>query len=167
MEEKKFREDLFYRFFEFDITILPLRERVEDIELFARRFIHEAARELNRKCFFIPDETITLLSKQKWPGNVRQLKNVIRRAVLECNTGSISPSDILNVLDIRSETPRNNNIPLNLLSLSSFTLEDVEKWAILEALKQASNKRMKAAQILKIDYKRLIRKMEKYGITTK
>ena len=175
VEEKKFREDLFYRLYEFEITIPPLRERPEDISLLAHRFFSEAAGELNKKANRISEEAVLFLEKYEWPGNIRELKNVIRRAVLVCENDVITGEDLLKVLKPGGKEPGNN--PGESGSFSPFfsptpaappppgmTLNNLEKWAIQQALLQCGGKRMKASALLDIDYKRLVRKMKKYGI---
>jgi DNA-binding NtrC family response regulator len=163
--EKQFREDLYYRLNEFDIVIPALRDRPGDIPLLAQRFVTGAARELNKKIIEITPGAMELLEKHPWPGNVRQLKNIMRRAVLLCETNVITPGDIKKLLKPvsgKGTMEEQGGLPPHMQSLA---LEDVEKWAILEALKQTGGKRMKATEILKIDYKRLTRKMEKYNIS--
>jgi transcriptional regulator with PAS, ATPase and Fis domain len=165
VENKKFREDLFYRLFEFDITIPPLRDRQGDIRLLAHYFFSEALRELNKKIIEISEDAVRLLEQEEWRGNVRELKNVMRRVVLLCDTDKITAEDVSKVTKPDQKDKIKDGELLLPQQLSSFALEDVEKWAIQQALRQTGGKRMKAAAILKIDYKRLTRKMEKYDIS--
>ncbi len=164
VDDKQFREDLYYRLFEFDILIPPLRERTGDIPLLAQRFLSDAADELKKRAPEISGDAVKILESRQWPGNVRQLKNAIRRAVLLCDSDTLTAADLLKVIDTSHENGAKeveSSLPAGLASLA---LEDVEKWAIREALKQTGGKRMKAAQLLNIDYKRLTRKLEKYRI---
>ncbi|MCP4155497.1 MAG: sigma-54-dependent Fis family transcriptional regulator [bacterium] len=163
-EQGKFREDLYYRLCEFDIHIPPLRERSVDIPLLARRFITETVQQINRETVSLSEDAEEFLQKQQWPGNVRQVKNILRRAVLFCETTIITTTGITAVFN---SEPKNENKTVETIPTSipsSLALDDVEKWAVEQALLQAGGKRMKAASLLKIDYKRLIRKMGKYAI---
>ena len=164
--QKKFREDLFYRLFEFDIHIPPLRERREDIPLLAQRFFFDTIGELNKKITGISAEALKVLVDYDWPGNVRQLKNVMRWAVLFCENDKLGAGCITTVLE-PGETEENEKEPEAAFQPPTFVLAELEEWAIREVLRQTGGKRMQAAAILKIDYKRLMRKMEKYGISHK
>jgi formate hydrogenlyase transcriptional activator len=86
--EGQFRSDLYYRLNVFPISIPPLRERPEDIPLLVRHFVREAARRLHKTIDTIPSETMTALTEYHWPGNIRELENVIERAVILCR-GSV------------------------------------------------------------------------------
>lgn len=94
VKERRLREDLFFRLGEFIITLPPLRERIEDISFFAQKFFIEACIELNKQAWEITDDAIDLLNKYLWPGNLRELKNVIRRAVLHADDAVIRAEHI-------------------------------------------------------------------------
>lgn len=81
-EEQKYRADLFYRLNVFPIHIPPLRERREDIPLLVRHFVRSFARRMNRTIETIPSETLEALSRYRWPGNIREMQNLIERAVI-------------------------------------------------------------------------------------
>jgi formate hydrogenlyase transcriptional activator len=85
--EKLFRSDLYYRLNVFPIVLPPLRERPEDIPLLVRYFAQKHARRMNKRIESIPSETMAMLSKYHWPGNIRELENLIERAVI-LSTGS-------------------------------------------------------------------------------
>jgi DNA-binding NtrC family response regulator len=161
-----FRQDLYYRLMEFDIHIPPLRERPGDIEWLACHFIADAAGELDKHIGGISEEAVELLQRHTWPGNVRELKNVIRRAVLLCEETEIAAAHLAPLIAYPAGTEaREAAAALSLpQGLPSLALEEVEKWVIRQALKQTGGKRMKAARILGIDYKRFMRKIKKYGI---
>src|SRR6202162_1248897 len=115
--KKQFRSDLYYRLNVFPIFIPPLRERPEDISLLVQHFVQEAARRLNKTIHTIPSETMVSLTQYHWPGNIRELENVIERAVI------LSPGSVLHVpyRDLHSRfTPANN-------SEKSQILADVER----------------------------------------
>jgi formate hydrogenlyase transcriptional activator len=89
VEQRKFREDLFYRLNVFPIYVPALRERSEDIPLLVNHFVQRFARQMNRTIETIPAETIAALTRYPWPGNIRELQNVIERAVIVCETESL------------------------------------------------------------------------------
>ena len=91
MEEQKFRSDLFYRLNVFPIHVPSLRERAEDIPMLVRHFVQHFARRMNRNIETIPSETMEALSRYSWPGNIRELQNLIERAVI------LSPGPVLQV----------------------------------------------------------------------
>jgi formate hydrogenlyase transcriptional activator len=124
--EKQFRSDLYYRLNVFPIFIPPLRERPEDVPLLVQHFVREAARRLNKIIHAIPSETMISLTQYHWPGNIRELENVIERAVI------LSPGSSLHVShrDLQSRiTPGHN-------SRKSQTLADVEREHIRAVLKE-------------------------------
>jgi formate hydrogenlyase transcriptional activator len=88
--EKQFRSDLFYRLNVFPISIPPLRERPEDIPLLVRHFVREFARQMNKTIDAIPPETMEALTRYPWPGNIRELQNVIERSVVVYQKGKLS-----------------------------------------------------------------------------
>jgi len=91
VEEQRFRSDLFYRLNVFPVRVPALRERSEDIPLLVRHFIQHFARRMNRNIETIPSETMDALSRYSWPGNIRELQNLIERAVI------LSPGPVLRV----------------------------------------------------------------------
>ncbi len=91
VDEQKFRQDLFYRLNVFPIRVPPLRERTEDIPLLVRHFVQQFSRRMNKRIDSIPSETMRALVRYDWPGNIRELQNVIERAVI------LSPGPSLNV----------------------------------------------------------------------
>jgi formate hydrogenlyase transcriptional activator len=126
VDEKTFRADLFYRLNVFPIHVPPLRERQDDIPLLVRHFVHVFARRMNRKIDTVPNEIMEGLVRYNWPGNIRELENVIERAVI------LSPGSVLRVplQDLRSPA-----IPSDGGSQAG-TLEEVERAHILATLKE-------------------------------
>ena len=124
--EKQFRSDLYYRLNVFPICIPPLRERPEDIPLLVHHFVQGAARRMNKTIDAIPSGTMEALIQYRWPGNIRELENVIERAVI------LSPSSVLRVplRDLRSR------IPLGHGSEKPHTIADVEREHIRAVLKE-------------------------------
>lgn len=154
VKEKRFREDLFFRFGEFIITLPPLRERAQDIPFLADRFLRETAEELNKQMLEISEDASNLLKQYPWPGNVRELKNVMRRAVLLSDDNIIKQAHINFLIgdEGRARGP------------SAMSIKDAEKMAIKKALELTGGNKRKAASILQIDYKTLLIKIKQYGI---
>ena len=147
---RRFREDLYHRLNEFSLFIPPLRDRTSDIEIFAETFLKEANDELGRalKCF--NPQVIKQFEKHHWSGNLRELRNVIRRAVLFATTDEITLHDLP---------------PLHEHHVEDLSLRPGnEKEQIETALHQARGNKTLAAQLLKIDRKTLYNKMRLYGI---
>lgn len=167
LAEKTFREDLFFRLGEFMITIPPLRERTEDIQFFAWMFILEAGAELNKQIKEITDEALSLLLRYPWPGNIRELKNVIRRAVLSSDNGLIRPEHIEFLIGhVNEDEQALPSLIMSLKELSAIAVSDVETKAVRQALQIAGGNKTKAASMLQIDYKTLLTKIKTYNIQT-
>ena len=174
--EGKFREDLYHRFNEFSISIPPLRERTEDILLFADFFLAKVCLELNKKLDGFDDEVTQLFLNYSWPGNLRELRNVIRRAGLLSASGKITsnvlPWEIIgNVLTITDDPAPaipaiNEQIIPTLRTGSGTDLKDAASQAeyetIMNVLKQVKFNKTKAAEVLKIDRKTLYNKIRHY-----
>ncbi len=151
IEKGTFREDLFHRINEFTLKMPMLKERKEDIMLFADFFLNQANQELNKTISGFSSEAITRLENYSWPGNLREMKNIIKRATLLEPTSTITTSS----LDITIEEEPNNLMLKN---------ESVEKELIIEALRQANHNKSKAARILNIDRKTLYNKLKIYDL---
>ncbi|MCC6345565.1 MAG: sigma-54-dependent Fis family transcriptional regulator [Nitrospirales bacterium] len=154
-----FREDLFYRIGEFIITLPPLRERREDIPFFTQKFFLEACDELQKQIRGISDGALALLMQHAWYGNIRELKNVIRRAVLLANTDMIKPVH----LDLTAGCRPEEEAPVVPLSLKD-SVRELERTRIQEALVRTRGNKTKAAEILRISYKNMSDKIREYGI---
>ena len=124
--EKLFRSDLYYRLNVFPIYIPPLRERPEDIPLLVQHFVQQAARQMCKKIDTIPAETMEALARYRWPGNIRELENVIERAVI------LSPGPVLRL----SPRDLNSRVPPDQSADRYQTLEEVERNHILRTLKE-------------------------------
>lgn len=151
-----FREDLYHRINEFTLRMPSLKERQEDILLFANFFLDQANRELDRQLTGFDAAACRILQTYSWPGNLRQLKNVVKRATLLAQGNFITPSELSDEL----------REPELLASPQTFSLhnEETEKRRILEALKQTGNNKSKAAILLGIDRKTLYNKLKLYDI---
>ncbi len=163
VSQGRFRQDLFYRLNDYSIHIPSLRERSEDIPALASEFLIEAAKELGKNIPEISPEALEFMENHHWPGNIRELKNVIRRAVLFCSKSTISAGDIARAMDLnvkKNATPPGESPVL----IPALTMEELEKWGIQQALHRTRGKKMEAAAMLKIGYSTLKRKMRQYGI---
>jgi two-component system, NtrC family, response regulator HydG len=177
----KFREDLFHRFNEFSMTIPPLRDRKEDIMVFARHFLQLTNDELNKRIKGFSQEVEDIFKSYVWYGNLRELKNVVKRATLLTDTDYIEdrslPFEITNFNKLSFEThgepaasaviqPSLNSSSGGRTVLDETTLKaasiDAEYEMIIEALKQANFNKSKAAKLLNIDRKTLYNKMKQY-----
>jgi two-component system response regulator HydG len=162
VKEGRFREDLFYRLNVVPIHLPPLRERKEDIPLLAEHFF-QIYQEKNKKSVkgFLP-KTIDTLMRYDWPGNIRELENVIERAILLCRSEYISPKDLPPPLQGEEvgEQP--------IISIPpGMTLEQVEREAIIQTLEETGGNRTQTAQILGISRKTLQNKLKEYGLEEK
>lgn len=165
VEEKKFREDLYYRLNVFPIKIPPLRERREDIPLLVEYFINKYCLEIKTPVKSISKEALDILMSYSWKGNVRELENAIERAIILCDGGVIIPEHV--VLSQQSTLESTiGHLPIE------GTLEDVAKEAlriaetqrIIKALKETKGNKSRAAEILQVSYKTLLTKIKEYGI---
>ncbi len=154
IERGVFREDLYHRLNEFTLRIPSLKERREDILLFANHFLAQANKELNKQMTGFDAAASKALIDYQWPGNLRQMKNVIKRATLLAQGPFITP------LELGEELTELPSVPLTL----ALKNEKAEKEQILEVLRQTGNNKSKAAQLLSIDRKTLYNKLKLYDI---
>lgn len=154
--EGNFREDLYHRLNEFSLRALSLRERKEDIPVFANYFLAASNEELGKDVTGFEEEVMRIFKNYSWPGNLREMRNVVRRATLLCQTGFISKADI----------PAELSRPAALAEPDDFALrrEKNEADLIREALAKCNNNKSEAARLLKIDRKTLYNKMKLYSI---
>lgn len=153
----KFREDLYHRLNEFLVQVPPLRECKDDIRLYVRHFTEEANKELDKNVRFVSPEALLKLENYSWPGNLRELRNVIRRAVLFSSGDSIT-LDSLPVLTDKEIAPEDEK-------KISLSLEpENEKQKILKALEKTNGNKSKAARLLGVDRKTLYNKLHLYRI---
>ncbi|MGZ3755227.1 MAG: sigma-54-dependent transcriptional regulator [Mucilaginibacter sp.] len=153
-ENNNFRLDLFYRLAVFTIHLPPLRERKEDIEILAWHFLKEFSVKLNPKVTKIDDYFLKLLTSHPWQGNIRELRNVIERVVIICNSDTLT-SDLLQ-FDFFVDSADNNSSPLNLAS--------IERQFIYKAMLQCKGNKTEASKLLGIGLSTLYRKIEEYKL---
>ncbi|MDD4724246.1 MAG: sigma-54 dependent transcriptional regulator [Fermentimonas sp.] len=158
ISEGKFREDLYHRLNEFMILVPSLRECIEDIKQYADHFREEANTELDKSVKYITQEAMERLEQYSWPGNLRELRNVIRRSVLFSLSDEITVEN-LPVLKESIEEISNNDADIAL-----FYKPENEKEKIITALKKTNGNKSKAAILLNIDRKTLYNKIHLYNI---
>jgi two-component system nitrogen regulation response regulator GlnG len=164
----RFRQDLYFRLAEFVITLPPLRERREDIPYLANRFLAEARMELKRAVRGISPEAADALVRHAWPGNARELRNVIRQAALRASD-LIGPDHLeLQGLGDRGAGAAGEPAPglgrFSLREVAAQAAGEAERRAIHRALQAARGNKSEAARLLQTDYKTLHLKMRRYGI---
>ncbi len=164
-----FREDLFYRLNVIQIQLPPLRERREDIPVLARHFLDKYSRELGREIKKISEEAMEFLLKYSYPGNVRELENIVERAVALESSNIILPESLPPVVfEHPSEFAFQGELEL---PPSGLDLEEVvggiEKGLLLKALKNARGVKKEAARLLKISFRSLRYRLQKYGLERK
>jgi DNA-binding NtrC family response regulator len=164
VKEGKFRQDLFYRLAEFTIQVPPLRERGDDVLLLARRFREEASLELRRPVAAISEDACRVLRAHGWAGNVRELRNVIRQAVLVAPDSVIEAPQIQALLSAWDAPLDSTTGDRSLKEIADAAAADAEKRAIAEVLQKTNGNKSQAARILKVDYKTLHLKVKRYGL---
>jgi len=155
-----FREDLYHRLNEFKIFVPALRQRKDDLEQFVQHFISLSNAELGKNVKTVSSEVMQIFSQYEWPGNLRELKNTIKRAVLLSKENTIEkevlPEEML--LEARENHPFQSEFDLKALQ------EVNEREMIIKTLQEVRYNKSKAARLLNIDRKTLYLKMEKYNI---
>lgn len=157
IEENHFRSDLFYRLSVFQITLPALRERKKDIGLLAEFFMQHFSAKVVKQVTSLSDGFVEKLENYNWPGNIRELKNVIERAVILCDGDQLDetllPYDIQHIQPVKSNQ-----------ALSAFDLSSVEKLHIQRVLNHTHGNRAEAARLLNIGVATLYRKLKEYGL---
>ena len=167
----KFREDLYHRFNEFSVAIPPLRDRKEDIVLFADFFLKKVSQELNKELEGFDEEVIQLFLNYNWPGNLREFRNVIRRAGLLTTAGKINsnvlPWEIIGGIQLPASNTGDSQVPEKSatfsepVGLKGASLQ-AEYDTIMNVLKEVKYNKSKAAEKLNIDRKTLYNKIKAF-----
>jgi len=170
----RLREDLFYRLNTFTLSIPPLRERTEDILELAQLFLQRFCTRMNKPLLTIQSEAFEVLLRYHWPGNVRQLQNVIERAVVLTQGSMITPRNLPQEIvhnsppaefpshsELSPVTPRPHQ---GITESQSFNLAEREKAALMAALEQCNGNKKKAAELLGIHRPTLYTKLKKFGL---
>jgi len=161
IEEKKFRQDLYFRIKGVNISLPALRDRTEDIPALTEYFLKEAAAEIGSAVTGITDAAMTALIHYDWPGNIRQLRNCIRTMVVMCDR------DELDVADIPPEIAQRPQLAAGSRAagaLAGVSLNELEKQAIIDTLAKTQGNREQAAKILGIGERTLYRKIKEYNL---
>ncbi|GHA65771.1 sigma-54-dependent transcriptional regulator [Pontibacter akesuensis] len=171
----QFREDLYHRLNEFKINVPPLRDRDGDVVLFAKHFLAQANRELEKNISGFDEATQQAMLKYNWPGNLRELRNVVKRAVLLCKTAEVTlqqlPPEIVNYTPAVPQPQQSEGgfsysgasrdpMDTDLKSINERT----EREMILAMLERVKYNKSKAARLLNIDRKTLYNKLKLYNI---
>lgn len=156
VKEGEFREDLYHRLNEFSIKVPPLKDRIEDLMLFANYFLEESNEELDKHVVGFADEVLDTFKKYDWPGNLRELKNIVKRSVL------LSQNDMITMDVLPSDVAYASH---NAKQTYGLFKSQNEQELILDALEKANGNKAKAARMLDIDRKTLYNKLKQYDIS--
>ncbi|BDG59571.1 sigma-54 interaction domain-containing protein [Caldinitratiruptor microaerophilus] len=175
LEEKvargEFRADLLYRLNVISFTLPPLRERPEDVEVLARRFIAELNPLLGTTVAGVSEAALEAMRRYTWPGNVRELRNVIERAMVFCESGEIGPGDLPEeiaaavsrsglAVRLEQEGPARTAGPPRIVE----AVEAAEREAILAALRQSGGNRVRAARLLGMSRSAFYQRLRRYRL---
>ena len=154
-EEHRFRSDLYFRLNVFQIELPALRNRVKDIKVLTQYFVEQFSAKANRKVLSMSDDFISKLNSYSWPGNIRELKNIVERAVI------LADGD---TLTIDALPPEIQMIHEHKNSMSAFSMASVEKLHIQKVLNHTQGNKAEAARLLEIGIATLYRKIEEYKL---
>jgi DNA-binding NtrC family response regulator len=160
IEKGEFREDLLYRLNLIAIHLPALRERREDIPLLARHFLQNIGNVYRRNDLAISEAAARWLQSFNWPGNIRQLKQVIERTVLMSNKATLAVDDFATAMQMQPGSGGKDPLP----AVGSMTLDEMEKAMIVKAMNTYQNNITKVAEALGLSRAALYRRFEKYGI---
>jgi two-component system response regulator PilR (NtrC family) len=166
ISEGRFREDLYYRINVIPIALPALRDRREDIPLIAEHFLLKYTEQMDKEVTAISHEAMELLVQHDWPGNIRELENVMERAIALEASPAILPESL--PASIRGEVLRTSAAPVDGLPESGFDLEahvkEIEMSYIAEALKRAGGVQVKAAELLGMSFRSFRYYVKKYNL---
>jgi two-component system, NtrC family, response regulator len=157
----EFREDLLYRINLIAIHLPPLRERPDDIPILASRFLHTAAQVYRRDPLTLGPAAERWLRAQPWPGNVRQLRQAVERAVLVSSGDRLDVPDFVETVD----APRRDAAGDSLPAVGSMTMDEIERAMIVKSLRHHGGNISRVAESLGLSRAALYRRFEKYEIT--
>jgi transcriptional regulator with PAS, ATPase and Fis domain len=157
VKEGRLREDLFYRLSVFSITMPPLRDRIEDVPLLAEAFIRYYSERDRKQIIGANEDTLLALRNHPWPGNVRQLRNVIERALVVAKGPLITPNDLPTEFRWAGKSEA-SQVQVRL----GTTIDDAERELITRTIEFAGGNKTRAAEILGISAKTLYNKLERY-----
>src|SRR5947199_8117557 len=157
IKSQRFREDLYFRLNVFHINLAPLKERRDDIPVLVQHFIDKFSREGGKKLQGISPQALKVISDYAWPGNIRELRNTLERAVILCGTGLIEPEHLPSELAAGGGESAYLKLPYGL------PLREVEKEYILATLTRLANNKARTSQALAISEKTLYNKLYRYA----
>ncbi len=167
VEEKRFRQDLYFRIKGVSITLPPLRNRTQDIPELFGYFLKEACKELGRNIHLITEPAMRALMSYSWPGNIRQLRHVVRTTVALCDRDTIDlrdlPPEIARVKQLEAPQSASHLFAAGE-ELAGLPLEEVEREHIRRTLELTGQNRAEAAKLLKIGERTLYRKIKEYNL---
>ena len=166
VKEKRFREDLFYRRNVIQIKLPPLRDRREDIQTLANHFLKKYSQELSKNISKISPEALQILLNYEYPGNVRELQNIIERAVALESSPDLTAHNLSSYLSeqpLLRKGPIDIEIPNEGIDLEKM-VEDLERTLLLKALDRTKGIKKKAAELLHINFRSMRYRLEKYGL---
>ncbi|MBC2856371.1 MAG: sigma-54 dependent transcriptional regulator [Cetobacterium sp.] len=171
-EKGKFRKDLYHRLTVFPIEVAPLKERKDDIPILANYFLNKIVRDLHRDIPVISGEAMKYLMEYSYPGNIRELKNMIERMVILSNDRTIGVEDLPLEIKMKSDTVENKTVigvgPLkDILEQEIYSLDEVEKVVIAMALQKTRWNKQETSKLLGIGRTTLYEKIRKYGLDFK
>ena len=155
-DEHRFRSDLYFRLNIFEIKLPSLRERIKDISVLAHYFVKQFSEKTNKKNLTIADDFLQKLENYSWPGNIRELKNIIERSVILSN-GETLTSDVL-PYEMQHQPEKATK------SMSAFSMQSIEKLHIQKVLNYTKGNKAETARLLEIGIATLYRKLEEYNI---
>jgi transcriptional regulator with PAS, ATPase and Fis domain len=158
VRQGRFREDLFYRLDVFSITLPKVRDRTGDVTLIVDYFLKQFNQDYQTKILGVSPECINRLESYDWPGNVREIKNVIHRAVVMCSGEVLMPEHLPKRFFSKQFAPPTVSIPVG------STIEEAEKEIIAKTLTWTNNNRQRSAAILGITRRTLYNKISKYKL---
>jgi DNA-binding NtrC family response regulator len=166
VDQDKFREDLFYRLNIFPVTLPPLRQRPEDVELLANHFIRTFNREFRKDIKGIEPAALAVMQAHRWPGNIRELRNMIERAVLLARAGQLTMADL--PVEIRQpaddDAARPPAHPTIQLGPDGVDIREVERLLVKQALERTNGNQSRAAAMLRMSRDQFRYRLHKYGI---
>ncbi len=162
VERGEFREDLLYRLNLIAVHLPPLRERPADVELLAHHFLESMSKVYRREEPSIGDSALRWLRNQRWPGNIRQLRQAIERALLVSERNLLEAVDFEMTLEMDSRVDRGDILP----QVGSMTMNEIEKAMIVKAMNIYNGNISRVSEALGLSRATLYRRFEKYGIKT-
>jgi transcriptional regulator with PAS, ATPase and Fis domain len=156
LREGKFREDLYYRLSVFTIQLPTLRERPEDLPALVEHFLRQLAPSAGKQISGMEDECLELLKSQRWPGNVRQLRNVVERAIIVARGPTISVADL--PTEIKPRSGESSILDVHV----GMSLSEVKRELLLQTLNLTGGNKVKAAEILGVSIKSLYNNLKDY-----